>query len=78
MAIQTVNKIIGISILSSVLVLSGCGGGEERQEEYLTRAQEYFDEDNMDKAKIEAKNVLQINPKNAEARYLLGMINEQE
>jgi len=78
MATQIVNKIIGISILSGLLVLSGCGGGEERQAEYLSRAQEYFDQDNMDKAKIEVKNVLQINPKNAEARYLLGMISEQD
>ncbi len=78
MAIRLVHKVIGISVLSSLLVLSGCGGGEERQAKYLTRAQDYFDQENMDKAQIELKNVLQINPKNAEARYLLGMIQESQ
>lgn len=77
MAINSIKKIVGVSILSSLLVLSGCGGGEERQAEYLSRAQEYFDQENMDKAKIEIKNVLQINPKNSEARYLLGMVEEK-
>ena len=78
MANKTIKKIIGISILSGVLVLSGCGGSEERQAEYLSRAQEYFDQENISKATIEIKNVLQINPKNADARYLLGRINEED
>ncbi len=77
MANNRISKIIGIGILAGAVILAGCGGGEERQAEYLTRAQDYYDQENIEKAKIEVKNVLQINPKNADARYLLGLINEQ-
>jgi tetratricopeptide (TPR) repeat protein len=63
-------------MLLSVVFISGCGGGEDRQEKYIERAQEYFDAENYDKAKIEVKNALQINPKSADGRYLLGKLAE--
>lgn len=59
-------------------MLGACGGGEERQNEYLSRAQAYFEEGNFEKAKIEVKNVLQINPNNGRARYLAGQIAEED
>ncbi|ARN74104.1 tetratricopeptide repeat protein [Oceanicoccus sagamiensis] len=77
MARNNIKKIAGVSILSGMLLLTACGGGEERQEKYLSKAQEYFDQDNMDKAKIEVKNVMQINPKNPDAKYLMGLIDEK-
>lgn len=61
-----------------IFSLYACSGGENRQVKYLERAQSYFDEENFDKARIEARNVLQINPKNTEARYLLGKINIED
>lgn len=76
MASSTLNRLIGAGALSSVLIISGCSGGEERQAKYLERAESYFAQENYDKARIEVKNVLQINPKHAEARYLLGMLAE--
>lgn len=78
MANTKINKVIGVSVLTSALMLAGCGGGEERQEAYLQKAQEYLEQENFDKAKIEARNVLQINPNNAEGRYILGMIAEND
>lgn len=78
MANHKVTRIIGASVLAGVLILSGCGGGEERQAKYLDRAQNYFDEENFEKAKIEIKNVLQINPNHSDARYMLGMIAEKD
>ncbi len=78
MANNKITKIVSASVLASVLVLSGCGGGEDRQAEYLERAQTFFDAENIEKATIEVKNVLQINPKNADARYLLGLIAEAD
>lgn len=56
------------------VVLSGCDKGEDRQIKYLERAKEYYAEGNFEKSKIEARNVLQINPKNTEAQTLLGDI----
>ena len=69
-------------VLGSALILSlslaGCGGGEERQEKYLTRAQEHLAAGNYDKARVDVKNVLQINPNNAEAYFLMAEVEEQE
>ena len=52
--------------------LIACSGGEDRQAKYLERAKNYLELENYDKARIEAKNVLQINPKNADAHSNLG------
>ena len=72
-----INKKI-FSVFLIIFFLYACGGGENRQVKYLERAKNYFDEENFDKARIEARNVLQINPKNIEARYILGKINIEE
>ena len=72
-----INKKI-LSVFLIIFFLYACGGGENRQVKYLERAKNYFDEENFDKARIEARNVLQINPKNIEARYILGKINIEE
>jgi tetratricopeptide (TPR) repeat protein len=66
----------GMLCLSGVLV--ACGGGEDRQAKYLDRAQQYFDEGNYDKARIDLKNVLQINANNADARYVMALVEEKE
>jgi Tfp pilus assembly protein PilF len=71
------SKKIRIVALVSFLVLTGCGGSKDREKEYLSRAQTYFDKGNYDKTRVELKNVLQINPKNIDARYSLkfNMLN---
>lgn len=65
-----------IVCLSGVLV--ACGGGEERQSKYLDRAQEYFDDGNYEKARVDLKNVLQINANNIDARFLMAQLEEKE
>ena len=64
-----------LSAFLLVGLIAACSSGEDRQEKYLERAQAYYDAEDFDKARIEARNVLQINPKNAEARQLLGEIS---
>lgn len=64
-----------LSALMLVGLLAACSSGEDRQEKYLERAKAYYDEGDIDKARIEARNVLQINPKNVAARQLLGEIS---
>jgi len=64
--------------LTVILTLSACGGGEGRQQEYLERAQGHLEAGNYDKAKVDIKNVLQINPNNAEAYYLMALVEERE
>ena len=61
-----------------LLIMTACESSRQTSAEYLEKAQAYFDQDNLIKAKIEVRNSLQVNPKNARARYLLALINEQE
>jgi tetratricopeptide (TPR) repeat protein len=50
-------------------MLFACGGAEERKHKYLERGQQLLQENNYDKAQIEFKNVLQIDPKSADGWY---------
>lgn len=67
----------GIAIAASLL-LSGCSSPEERAAAYLAEAQALFDAGDLVYARIEARNALQIEPKNARARYLMALINEDD
>ena len=71
-----INSLKSIALPLFVTVsLIACSGGEDRQAKYLERAKTYLEQENYDKARIEERNVLQINPKNAAARQVLGEIN---
>ncbi len=66
-----------ICLAFTLALLSGCGGAEDRKAEYLKRGMEYFDQGNYDKARVEFKNVIQIDPKDVEAHYRLGLTLEK-
>src|SRR5437867_123295 len=59
-------------------VIFGCGGKEERKAAHMEKGKAYYAQANYDKARIELKNVLQIDPKSADAYYVLGLIDEEE
>ena len=63
--------------VTAALVLAGCGSPEERAADYIERAQALFDEGDYLKARLEAQNAAQVEPKNARARYLLAQIAEE-
>ncbi|HYE34750.1 tetratricopeptide repeat protein [Methylocaldum sp.] len=68
---------LGLALgLTSVLI--GCGGAEERKAEHLERGKKYLEERNFDKAKVEFKNVLQIDPKTSKPYFYLGQIEEAQ
>ena len=72
------SKALLLVISLVALCMVACSGAEERENKYLERANTFFSDDNFPKAKIEIKNVLQINPKNSKARVVLGKINQKE
>lgn len=49
-------------IVFSTVVLISCGGAEERKAVYLEKAKSSMATGDYDKARIELKNVLQIDP----------------
>jgi tetratricopeptide (TPR) repeat protein len=64
--------------LAAALLLAGCSKPEERAENYAREAVTYFDQGDVARAKLEARNALQLAPKNVPARFLLARIAEQE
>ncbi len=70
-----VRGVLSLFLLVSVI---SCSNTESRQEKYLQAAKSHIEEGNLVKAKLDLKNVLQINPKNAEASFLLGDLFELE
>lgn len=67
-----------VCIAAILILLSGCGSKEERLAEHLAKGRAFYAESNFDKARLELKNVLKIDPKNADAYYTIGLIEERE
>lgn len=61
-----------IAVLALSLGLAACGGAEDRKAAYFEKGQALFKEGNYEKARLEFKNVLQIDPKDVPARYALA------
>jgi tetratricopeptide (TPR) repeat protein len=59
-------------------ILNACGSAEERTNRYISRAQTLFEAGDYSNARLEGRNAAQIDPKNAEVRYLLALIAEQD
>lgn len=71
-------SVIRAFLLLPLLGMIACSGPEERLARYVERGDEFFSERNYDKARVEFSNALQIDPQNAEVRYMLGQISERQ
>jgi putative PEP-CTERM system TPR-repeat lipoprotein len=71
-------KISVLALAISATLLVGCGGAEERKSVYMEKAMSSMAAGDYDKARIELKNVLQIDPKDADAHYQLGTVFEKQ
>ncbi len=58
------------------IAIAGCDSPEERVSNYLASAEQLFEEKDLVKAELEVKNALQVQPKNAQANFLLARISE--
>ncbi|MEP7242660.1 MAG: tetratricopeptide repeat protein [Gammaproteobacteria bacterium] len=65
-------------IALAALVLAGCGGAKSRYTSHMSKGKQLFEENNLDKAGIEFRNALQIDPKAAEALYYTGRVTERK
>lgn len=65
-------------IVAIALLLVACGSPEKRAADYLAKAQEFYDAGDYVKARLEAQNAAQVEPKNPKARFLLAQISEQQ
>ncbi|MEP6502283.1 MAG: tetratricopeptide repeat protein [Betaproteobacteria bacterium] len=64
------------AVLALLLVAAGCGSKAERLDASLRKAAAYVHEGQWDKASVETRNALQIDPRNARGRALGGQIAE--
>lgn len=67
-----------IPALAAALLLAACAPPEERAAEFLAEARGLYDAGDLEGAMLEAKNAVQIEPKNAQARFLMAQVLEQE
>jgi tetratricopeptide (TPR) repeat protein len=65
--------ILGLAVLSA----AGCGGAEARRAKHLEKGQTFLAAGDFEKARVEFKNALQIAPKDAEARFEMGVVDEK-
>jgi cellulose synthase operon protein C len=65
-------------ILLSAAAWTSCGGPEERKAKYFARANEYIEAANYSKARVALRNVLKIDPKDADAYVLFAHVEEKE
>ena len=64
---RAATAIVIVITLLIALSVSGCSGKEERIAKHLERAKTFYSDADYEKARVEFKNVLQMNPKNIDA-----------
>lgn len=69
--------VLGLVLVTAVSVVS-CGSPEERKAQYRQTAEAYLRDGNFPKARVALRNVLKIDPKDAEAYFLYAQVEEKE
>jgi len=72
--LTTPSRWLQLLAVAALVAIAGCEPPEEKVAQYIASAEQFFEEENLVKAELEAKNALQIEPKNADARYMLARI----
>ncbi len=70
--------VLVVGMLVGMALLAGCGGKQQRLAAHLEKGKALLAQGQIDKARIEIKNVLQIDPRMAEAYYVGGLIEEKQ
>ncbi|MDY6946416.1 MAG: tetratricopeptide repeat protein [Pseudomonadota bacterium] len=72
---HTLGKLLSAALIASLV--AGCGGAEERRARYVEKGESFFAAHNYEKARVEFRNALQIEPNDVNARYQLGRVSEK-
>lgn len=67
----------GIVLVASVM-LAACSSPEEKAQGYLEQARKLYEAGDTVRAEVELRNALQVQPRNAQALYLLALIDERK
>ena len=65
-----------VALCAAITLMAACSSKADRLHQGLEKGAEYVRLADWDKANVEVRNVLQIDPKNAEAYYLAGQVAE--
>lgn len=68
-------RIVAACAVATLLV--ACGGAQVRKAGYLAKGREYLAAHNFEKARLEFRNALQLDPNDAEASFLTGQAAER-
>jgi tetratricopeptide (TPR) repeat protein len=71
------HRLLSIGVISLAGLIAGCGV-QEREQGYLQRGLALFDRGDFDGAKLDFKNVLQIDEGQAQAWYGLARVEEKQ
>lgn len=69
-------KLLAVCALAC-LALVACGGAQSRKARHMSRGQEFYLAGNYEKARVEFRNALQIEPNDADARFMHGQALER-
>lgn len=61
----------------AVLLVAGCSGAESRKAKHLEKGRAFLAAGNLDKARVEFRNALQIAPTDSGARFENGVVDEK-
>ena len=64
---------LGLAVLS----VSACGGAQARKVKHLEKGESFLSSGNLEKARVEFRNALQIAPTDAQVRYENGVVEEK-
>ena len=68
--------LLKLFLLAFVALILSCSGGEDRKISYIEKGDRLYEEGNYEKAQLEYKNALQIDPKDATAHFKLAQTAE--
>ena len=66
-----------LPLACAALLLAGCGGAESRKAKHLAKGESFLAAGNLEKARVEFRNALQIVPTDSEVRYENGVVAER-